>query len=80
VMDGRTWAVVIVYGLVVGYLLARLRQEQRTLLTASAVMAVIGVVTWVVAPSSIAGPSMAVGGAAVAAAMSLVGLRSNRER
>jgi hypothetical protein len=63
-MDTKSWVVAVLYGVVVGVLLALFRREERVLLAAMIAMTLIGIVTWVAAPLSIAGPSLAVGGAA----------------
>ncbi len=63
-MDTASWVVAVLYGLLVGFLLARFRRDERVLLGALIAMTLIGIVTWVAAPRSIAGPSLAVGGAA----------------
>lgn len=62
-MDVRAWAVAFLVGLLVGVGLARFRDERKTLLGATAAVALTGAVTWVVAPAAMAGPSMALGGA-----------------
>lgn len=74
-MDARAWVVTVLYGSLVGFLLARFRREGRVLLGAILSMTVIGVLTWIVSPGSIAGPSMAVGGAASWLAATLAGMR-----
>ena len=63
-MDTASWVVAVLYGLLVGFLLARFRRDERVLLGAMIAMTLIGIVTWVAAPRSIAGPSLAMGGAA----------------
>ena len=73
--DARAWVVTVLYGALVGFLLARFRREGRVLLGAMLSMTVIGVVTWIISPASIAGPSMAVGGAASWLAATLTGMR-----
>ncbi|CAN5743495.1 MAG: hypothetical protein LC739_02210 [Actinobacteria bacterium] len=75
-MDALLWTVAVLYGLVVGLLLARFRRDQRTLLVAMATMTVIGGVTWAISPASIAGPSMTLGGATSFVAAMLTGSRS----
>lgn len=74
-MDAPTWAVTILYGLVVGVLLALYRREGRALLGAMLLMTLIGAVVWTVAPETIAGPSMAVGGACACLAATISGMR-----
>lgn len=75
-MDALSWIVAVLSGLIVGLLLARFRQDQRTLLVAMATMTVIGIVTWAITPPSIAGPSMTVGGAVSFVAATLTRSRS----
>lgn len=60
-MDARAWAVAILYGLLVGFLLGRFREEQRVTLGALLVASALGMVVWLVTPDSVAGPSLAVG-------------------
>ncbi len=60
-MDTKAWVVTILYGLLVGFLLGRFREEQRAILATLAVAAVIGFVVWIISPESVAGPSLGVG-------------------
>jgi hypothetical protein len=68
-MDTASWIVATLFGAVIGTGLTRFPQERRVVLGAIAAMFVIGVVTWIARPASIAGPSLTVGGAACAGAM-----------
>ncbi|HEY7564788.1 MAG TPA: hypothetical protein VIA81_07685 [Acidimicrobiia bacterium] len=64
-MEPRGWLIAVAMGIAIGLIPGRNRQHRREVLAALAVTLVIGAVTWVMAPDSIAGPSM-VGGTAMA--------------
>ncbi|MGH8958405.1 MAG: hypothetical protein ACRDVK_06990 [Acidimicrobiia bacterium] len=60
-MDAKAWVVAILYGLLTGFMLGRYREEQKAMLGAQAVAALIGALVWVMSPESVAGPSLTVG-------------------
>jgi hypothetical protein len=58
----RSWIVAALFGLAAGVLAGRIRTDRRAILGALALTFLIGMVTWIVARNSIAGPSLTVGG------------------
>lgn len=61
-MDPRAWIVAALFGLAAGVLTGRIRTDRQIILGALALTFLIGMVTWIVARDSIAGPSLTVGG------------------
>jgi hypothetical protein len=70
-MDAASWVVTVLFGAVIGTGLARFPDDRRIVLGAIAGMILIGLVTWVISPESIAGPSLTVGGLAAALATTI---------
>jgi Flp pilus assembly protein TadB len=64
-MDAPSYLVAIVFGLVTGMILGRHRDDHRAIFISIALTVAIGVVTWLVAPAHIAGPSLTTGGVAL---------------
>jgi len=61
-VDPRAWIVAALFGLAAGVLTGRIRTDRQIILRALALTFLIGMVTWIVARDSIAGPSLTVGG------------------
>jgi MFS-type transporter involved in bile tolerance (Atg22 family) len=61
-VDPRAWIVAALFGLAAGVLTGRIRTDRQIILGALALTFLIGMVTWIVARDSIAGPSLTVGG------------------
>ncbi len=70
-MEARTWLVAAAFGLAVGLVMGRFPQDRRPLQLAAAGSLLIGLVTWLVASESIAGPSLGVGGLVALLVMTL---------
>jgi len=62
VVETRSWIVAALFGLTAGVLAGRIRTDRQIILGALALTLLIGMVTWIVARDSIAGPSLTVGG------------------
>jgi hypothetical protein len=75
-VDVASWIVATLFGAMIGAGLARFPEERRIVLGAIALMLLIGVAAWIAAPTSIAGPSLTVGGATCAIATLLVRRRN----
>lgn len=69
-MDPRAWIVAALFGLATGLVPGRNKENRRAVLGTLILTFLIGLVTWLVARDSIAGPSLVVGsGVALAAAL-----------
>lgn len=60
-MDTRAWLVAGLFGLIVGVAVGRIRTDRLVVLVTLALTFLIGIVTWILARDSIAGPSLTLG-------------------